>query len=71
MTLGHETMVVRKLYRERERALRSRRVKSRQVAIQEDQAGVLGLQRLHLKYYMKRALKRLMNPEPYYRYPRI
>jgi len=25
---------------------------------------VLGLRRLHLKYYEKRALKRLMNPEP-------
>ena len=35
----------------------------RGVAIQEDQAGELGLQRLHLKYYKKRALKRLMNPE--------
>ena len=34
------------------------------VAIQEDQAGELGLQRLHLKYYRRRALKRLMNPEP-------
>ncbi len=34
------------------------------VAIQEDQAGVLGLHRLHLKYYKRRALKRLMNPEP-------
>ncbi len=43
----------------------------RRVAIQEDQAGVLGLQQLHLKYYSKRALKRLMNPEPYYRYPRV
>ncbi len=40
------------------------------VAIQEDQAGVLGLRQLHLKYYTRRALKRLMNPEPYYRYPR-
>src|SRR6266571_9413694 len=50
--------------RERERALRSRRVKSRQVAIQEDQAGVLGLQRLHLKYYSERALKRLLNLKP-------
>ncbi len=35
----------------------------RLVAIQEDQAGVLGLQQLHLKYYKRRALKRLMNPE--------
>ncbi len=34
------------------------------MAIQEDQAGELGLQRLHFKYYKKRALKRLMNPEP-------
>ncbi len=34
------------------------------VAIQEDQAEALGLQQLHLKYYMKRALKRLMNPKP-------
>jgi len=41
------------------------------VAIQEDQAGELGLRRLHLKYNKKRALKRLMNPEPYYRYPRV
>ncbi len=31
------------------------------VAIQEDQAGELGLQRLHLKYYNERALKRLLN----------
>ena len=41
------------------------------MAIQEDQAGELGLQRLHLKYYKERALKRLLNPEPYYRYPRV
>ncbi len=34
------------------------------VAIQEDQAGELGLQRLHFKYYMKRALKRLLNLKP-------
>ncbi len=34
------------------------------VAIQEDQAGELGLQRLHLKYYTKRALKRLLNMKP-------
>ncbi len=27
--------------------------------------------RLQLKYYMKRALKRLMNPEPYYPDPSI
>jgi len=41
------------------------------MAIQEDQAGVLGLRRLHLKYYKKRALKCLVNLEPYYRYPRV
>ncbi len=34
------------------------------MAIQEDQAGELGLQRLHLKYYSKRALKRLWNLKP-------
>ncbi len=34
------------------------------VMIQEDQAGELGLQRLHLKYYNKRALKHLLKPEP-------
>ena len=34
------------------------------VAIQEDQAGVLGLQQLHLKYYKERALKRLLNQNP-------
>jgi len=34
------------------------------VAIQEDQAGELGLLQLHLKYYRTRALKRLLNPEP-------
>jgi len=34
------------------------------VAIQEDQAGELGLQQLHLKYYKRRALKCLINPEP-------
>ncbi len=43
----------------------------RQVAIQEDQAGELGLERLQLKYYKRRALKRLMNPEPYYTDPSI
>ncbi len=41
------------------------------MAIQEDQAGELGLARLHLKYYRRRALKRLMNPEPYYTDPSI
>ncbi len=41
------------------------------MAIQEDQAGELGLERLQLKYYRERALKRLMNPEPYYTDPRI
>ncbi len=41
------------------------------VAIQEDQARELGLRRLHFKYYKKRALKRLMNPEPYYTDPSI
>ncbi len=34
------------------------------VAIQEDQAGVLGLQQQHLKCYKKRALKRLLNRNP-------
>jgi len=34
------------------------------VAIQEDQAGVLGLRQLHLKYYKERALKRLLNRNP-------
>jgi len=34
------------------------------VAIQEDQAGELGLQRLHLKYYNERALKCLLNLKP-------
>ncbi len=34
------------------------------VAIQEDQAGELGLQRLHLKYYNERALKHLLNLKP-------
>jgi len=34
------------------------------VAIQEDQAGELGLQLLHLKYYSKRALKHLPNLNP-------
>ncbi len=33
------------------------------VAIQEDQAGELGLQRLHLKYYSERALKCLLNEQ--------
>ena len=46
------------------RALISCRVERREMAIQEDQAGELGLQRLHLKYYNERALKRLMKPEP-------
>ncbi len=41
------------------------------MAIQEDQAGELDLQQLQLKYYRKRALKRLMNPEPYYPDPSI
>ncbi len=41
------------------------------MAIQEDQAGELGLERLQLKYYNERALKRLMNPEPYYADPSI
>ena len=41
------------------------------MAIQEDQAGELGLQRLQLKYYNERALKRLMNLEPYYTDPSI
>ena len=31
------------------------------VAIQEDQAGELGLLQRHLKYYKLRALKRLLN----------
>ncbi len=31
------------------------------MAIQEDQAGELGLQWLHLKYYNERALKHLLN----------
>ncbi len=34
------------------------------MAIQEDQAGELGLQRLHLMYYNERALKRLLNLKP-------
>ncbi len=34
------------------------------MAIQEDQAGELGLQRLHLKYYNERALKHLLNLKP-------
>ena len=34
------------------------------MAIQEDQAGELGLQRLHFKYTIERALKRLLNMKP-------
>ncbi len=34
------------------------------VAIQEDQAGELGLHQLHFKYYSERALKRLLKPNP-------
>ncbi len=34
------------------------------MAIQEDQAGELGLQQRRLKYYNKRALKRLLNQNP-------
>ncbi len=34
------------------------------VAIQEDQAGELGLLQRHLKYYKMRALKRLLNQNP-------
>ncbi len=41
------------------------------VAIQEDQAGELGPCDYILNTTTERALKRLMNPEPYYRYPRI
>jgi len=66
MTLGREVMVDRGM-----RPLVARDVKRRLVAIQEDQAKELGLQRLHLKYYKKRALKRLLNRKPYYRYPRV
>ncbi len=36
------------------------------MTIQEDQAGELGLLQPCLKYYKKRALKRLLNSEPYY-----
>ncbi len=43
----------------------------RQVMIQEDQAGELGLLQPHLKYYKERALKRILNPEPYYTDPSI
>ncbi len=42
-----------------------------QVAIQEDQAGELGPCDYILSTTTVRALKRLMNPKPYYRYPRI
>jgi len=41
------------------------------VAIQEDQAGELGPCDYILNTTTKRALKRLMNPKPYYRYPRV
>jgi len=41
------------------------------VAIQEDQAGELGLQRLRLKYYKKEGFEVPLEPEPYYRYPRV
>ena len=41
------------------------------MAIQEDQAGELGPCDYILSTTLKRALKRLMNPEPYYRYPRV
>ncbi len=34
------------------------------VVIQEDQDGVLVFSQQHLKYYMKRALKRLLNLKP-------
>ena len=34
------------------------------MVIQEDQAGELGLHRLHFKYYNERALKRLLNLKP-------
>ena len=45
------------------------RVRGRLVAIQEDQAGGLGLLQQRLKYNNKRALKRLSKHKPYYLYP--
>ncbi len=41
------------------------------MAIQKDQAGELGPYDYILSTTAKRALKRLMNLEPYYRYPSI
>ncbi len=41
------------------------------MVVQEDQAGELGPCDYILNTTAARALKRLMNPEPYYRYPRI
>ncbi len=72
-TLGHKTMVTSWVQVEkRERALLILRSRMRRlVAIQEDQAGELGLQLLCLKYYKWRALKCLMKAEPYYPYPSI
>jgi len=65
MTLGRRIMVCLTMQTEKGREpldLTSRR--GMIVAIQEDQAGELGLYRLHLKYYNKRALKRLLNLKP-------
>ncbi len=39
-------------------------VEAKIVVIQEDQDGVLVFGQQHLKYYMKRALKRLLNLKP-------
>ena len=50
--------------RERERALRSRRVEEKTSGDSRRPSWSLGLPQLHLKYYTERALKRLLNLRP-------
>ena len=65
MTLGHETMV------DFDSSQRERGAEPLDLAIEEEDGGdsrrpswSLGLQQRHLKYYKKRALKRLLNLKP-------
>ena len=62
MTLGHEVRVIDGTReRERERVPASRR---RSGGDSRRPSWSLGLRRTHLKYYKKRALKRLLNLKP-------
>src|SRR6266702_1091461 len=70
-TLGHETMFLESMQRKGESPYISQSRRRDKWRFKKTKLGCLVFDSYILSTTTKRALKHLMNPEPYYHYPRI